>query len=309
MASPLWAQEIPDQSQTMVDHGFWFEDDVIRWQEFIPTLRNVTRVDLYVVRTGNPGDVITQLRTVGDTVLGEVTIPESSIPSAGWVTARFGRAIPVQPGDKYRVYVYSTQDSPNPDNRYAWMGSHHSGFCPPCLNDVIDVWPDYDYAFTTYGTQGCFPTAALSGEPTGKRQLDDLHRFRDTVLASSPVGRGYISLFYRHSPEIADMLLADADLRAKVAEVLTEYAPAIRWVLGDAYGRDMLLTPFRTGKLALLLDQIQVQASPGLQSTIDELRGLLSRSEGKSVQQALTETLIFEAAPRSPRPARELTQQ
>ena len=50
-----------DQSQTMYDYGFWFEQSVERWQEFVPSLPILTRVQLLIDKRGVPGDMVVSI--------------------------------------------------------------------------------------------------------------------------------------------------------------------------------------------------------------------------------------------------------
>jgi len=146
--------EILDQFQTGANYGFWFEDDVIRWQEFIPGLDDVTSIEVFIDKRGNPGNMIVEIRTTDETTLAQKTIVEAEAPSYGWARAEFSAPVSVSPGTKYRIYVYSDTDSPSPDDRYFWRGNTASTYCPTCDTDVSGGWPDYDYAFKTYGTSG-----------------------------------------------------------------------------------------------------------------------------------------------------------
>ncbi len=147
--SVIAQEEVIDQQQTDVNYGFWFENSVIRWQEFKPTLDNLSSIEIYFAKTGNPGNVIAEIRTVDDTLLGQEIIAEADIPSL-WLKIDFSEAISLEPGSKYRIYIYSDQASPSVDNRYTWMGSKNSTYTPECSCDVQDDWPTYDYAFKTY---------------------------------------------------------------------------------------------------------------------------------------------------------------
>ena len=143
--------EVLDQSQTEVNYGFWFEDDVIRWQEFIPELSNITSVEVFIEKRGSPGDMIVEVRTINGTSLAHKTILETESPSYGWARVEFNTPVSVFPGTKYRIYVYSNADSPSVNNRFFWLGTTESSYCSECDNDVIGGWPSYDYAFKTFG--------------------------------------------------------------------------------------------------------------------------------------------------------------
>jgi hypothetical protein len=144
--------EAVDQMQTGIDYGYWFEDDAIRWQEFIPTLDNVTAVEIAVHKAGHPsGDVVAEIRTVDGGLLGQGMAAEPTVPTQGWVRIDFADPIPVTPGIRYRLYVYSDGDSPSPDDRYFWQGNTNSTYCPSCETDVKTALPGYHYAFRTRG--------------------------------------------------------------------------------------------------------------------------------------------------------------
>jgi hypothetical protein len=146
--------EVLDQYQTVVNYGFWFEDDVIRWQEFVPNLNNVTSVELFIDKRGSPGNMVTQIRTTGGTVLAQKTVVQADVPSYGWVRVEFSTPATVTPGNKYRIYVYSDQHSPSADDRYFWRGNTASTYCATCETDVSGGWPNYDYTFKTFGRSG-----------------------------------------------------------------------------------------------------------------------------------------------------------
>ena len=146
--------EIIDQTQEGHNKGFWFDATYIRWQEFIPTLDNFSQADIYLVKVGSPGDLIIELRDkTGVTTIDQQIIPEASAPSLGWILVDFYQnpAIALSPGEMYRIYVYSSAVSPSPDNRYFWRGASESEYCQKCDNDASTAWPNFDYAFRSYG--------------------------------------------------------------------------------------------------------------------------------------------------------------
>lgn len=150
VVSVLAQEEVIDQQQTGINAGFFFEDTVIRWQEFMPTLDNLSAIEINVLRQGDPGNILAEIRTLDDTLLGQEIIAEADVPSA-WLKITFSEVVSLEPGHKYRIYIYTDQDSPNPDNRYFWKGSDNSLYNPACSCDVQSAWPNYDYAFKTYG--------------------------------------------------------------------------------------------------------------------------------------------------------------
>ncbi len=55
--------EIIDQNQLIATEGFWFDEAVVRWQQFFPTLDNITAFELHVMKAGIPGNVIVKIST------------------------------------------------------------------------------------------------------------------------------------------------------------------------------------------------------------------------------------------------------
>lgn len=143
-------QEVLDQSQPLASYGFWFEDDMIRWQEFMPRLPDLVAIELYVSKYGDPGNMIVEVKETDGTLLAQRTIAQANVVSNDWNRIEFTTPVSLTPGTKYRIYVYSDADSPNTENRYVWRGSGDSTYDSSCQNDVSDAHPTYDYAFKTY---------------------------------------------------------------------------------------------------------------------------------------------------------------
>lgn len=143
--------ETLDQYQLVENYGFWFEDDVLRWQEFIPTLSYVTSVEVLIAKQGEPGGVIIEIRTQDEVVMARQMIPEADVPRWDWTRAEFAVPVRVSPGSTYRIYVYSDTDSTSPENRYFWRGDQYSTYPGRCDANEVPLWPDYDYAFKSYG--------------------------------------------------------------------------------------------------------------------------------------------------------------
>ncbi len=154
LSSSAWSLTL-DQFQNKANYGFWFESGIVRWQEFTPTLSNVGAVELWLERTGNPGNVIVEIRTPSGVTAGTAQIPWPQVPSSGWVMAVFTPAVPVTPGYKYRIYVRSDAASLSLAQRFYWRGSTASTYNPACKTDVSGGWPSFDYAFRTWVETPC----------------------------------------------------------------------------------------------------------------------------------------------------------
>lgn len=138
-----------DQTQTLVDYGFWFESEVRRWQEFVPSEDRLERIDLWITKVGSPGNVYIQLTDTNFRLISSVKLQESDVTS-GWITVIFSEVLTLDVGRKYRINVFSDRVSPSPNNRYFWRGSNTNSYGRGALNDVIKSWPNYDYSFVTY---------------------------------------------------------------------------------------------------------------------------------------------------------------
>ncbi len=142
--------EIRDQFQEGIDYGFAFDSTLIQWQEFIPALYNMTAVEIYIQKSGSPGTLIVEIQELDGTVLGHTEIVDTSVAAYNWLRVDFTQ-FSVSPGTKYRIYVWADTVSPGPSNRFSWRGNTASTYCSGCINSVSGSWPDYDFAFRTYG--------------------------------------------------------------------------------------------------------------------------------------------------------------
>lgn len=115
--------------------------------------------------------------------------------------------------------------------------------------------------------------------------LDLLRRFRDEVMTQTPMGRRYIHLYYKHSPEIVKMLLLDSDLRSRTREMLEKYIPVIRELLDEGAGEEVVLTEEMVQEIEALLSDFAQRAGAELRALIEETKGQLKGFEGKSLKE------------------------
>lgn len=160
---------------------------------------------------------------------------------------------------------------------------------PATLKFALHVRNACDYNDTAEVTievvePSCPAEVALEGE-SRESDLQTLRRFRDEVLATSPIGRIGIRLYYKHSPEIVKMLLLDSDLKSRTREVFEEIMPGIRGLLDEGPGQEMVLSKDKVEKIDALLNDISERASPKLRVSIKVTKWFLKRFEGKTFQE------------------------
>ena len=80
----------------------------------------------------------------------------------------------------------------------------------------------------------CFIATAAYGTPTAE-QIDVLREFRDEVLLESTVGSGFVALYYRLSPPLADSIARSSFLRTLVREFLVDPVVWIVEATGDVW--------------------------------------------------------------------------
>lgn len=227
-------EEVIDQRQEQVNYGFWFERDVIRWQEFMPTLDNLTAIEIYVHKAGSPpGNLIAEIQTLSGLVLGQQSVSQSSVPSDGWLKIEFGQ-ISITAGTKYRIYVYASQASPDPENRYFWMGHTDSQYNSSCITDVSTGWPNYDYAFRTFGIPGW--GEAYNELFDDQSDVGLFRQFRDKIVAKTTMGWIYKYFLYKNSSEALSVLLRNPELMLELKDIVSANKDSIEEVLNGNEG-------------------------------------------------------------------------
>lgn len=129
----------------------------------------------------------------------------------------------------------------------------------------IDGDNDPDAAVANFGAAGqVWRNEGLSG-------LQTFYLVRDLVMAPSTAGQDYIDLFYSYSPEILDLLLADAALWDE------GYDTAVLWIpnlasLVDGSGGTAEITSPQVDAVDDFLVNLSDAASPELQDAIADTR-------------------------------------
>jgi hypothetical protein len=114
--------------------------------------------------------------------------------------------------------------------------------------------------------------------------LQSLRRLRDEILSATPAGRTYIDLYHEHASELVRILLMDEGLRVRSVEVLHEFLPEIRGLLGEAGGRERILTASRLWQLDALVADIARHADPALRRAIETIRRQMVKYQGKTLR-------------------------
>ncbi|RLG29670.1 hypothetical protein DRN97_11495 [Methanosarcinales archaeon] len=138
-----------DQAQEGINYGFWFEKTVIRWQEFKPTQTSLSKIDLYIGKNGNPGNMCVSVKNSAGNLLWETTVAGDDIIGWGWIEIAVAPLISLEPDNSYYINVWSDADSPSPDHRYFWRGQTNSDY-DRGISCVESSWPGYDFAFRTW---------------------------------------------------------------------------------------------------------------------------------------------------------------
>jgi hypothetical protein len=138
-----------DQVQNGVNYGFTFEDDVIRWQEFKPLHSTLNRLDLYISKYGNPGNMLVNITDSGHRTLWQTTVLEADIDAFGWVNITVDPALPLIPEQSYYIYVGSDIPSPDVDNQFVWRGTTKSNYYRG-ENSLHSGRPTWDFGFRTW---------------------------------------------------------------------------------------------------------------------------------------------------------------
>lgn len=137
-----------DQFQEENGYGFWFEKEVVRWQEFKASQTSLAQVDLYIKKSGFPGNLQVAVKD-GDIILWESSVSSNYVSASGWVPILVEPQISLQPNHTYVIQVWADADSPDVKNRYFWDGVHNSDYTRG-ISSVEDAYPGYDFAFRTW---------------------------------------------------------------------------------------------------------------------------------------------------------------
>lgn len=150
--------EILDQSQEFSDQCIYIDD--YEWQEFVPTLDNLVRVELKIVQwyEDSPNIKLTIEKPLGN-VLTQKELPVNALPEdCDWVSFDVPD-IDLSPGTKYYIKLTAPIGS-----EYGW-GIAWNNLYPPGESSS----PPGDWCFRTYGEEvgNLPPTVAISYPENG----------------------------------------------------------------------------------------------------------------------------------------------
>lgn len=133
--------EVLDQSQTWSDECKYIEDS--EWQEFIPSIDNLNRVELKLVQWyGGAQDLVVSIERPLGTVLTSKAVPVSSIPSTcGWVSINVPDITLIPSNASYYIRVTAPIGS-----EYGW-GIAYNNLYPKGKSSQDPA----DWCFKTYG--------------------------------------------------------------------------------------------------------------------------------------------------------------
>lgn len=129
---------------------------------------DLDQVDLFLRRTGNPGDVTVQIQTASDStpsgiVLSSATLSETAVTDDfAWVSFEFGAPVRVTAGTQYAIVLSAANAAGFPNALYTWnfvFGNPYAGgrlvlssSSGSSWGDFASVFDDGDTAFKTYVT-------------------------------------------------------------------------------------------------------------------------------------------------------------
>ncbi len=144
---------ILDQQQPIHNYGFFVHEEE-RWQSFIPSLKNISAIELYI-HTSNPtGNCTVSIQSEnGAITYAKQYFGTSSLPEFGWIGMEIIPPIPTTPNTKYRISIIRSVTH-TPENAIYWSGdteANYPGYCDPDPDHFNSHWDNYDYTFKTYG--------------------------------------------------------------------------------------------------------------------------------------------------------------
>lgn len=153
--------------------------------------------------------------------------------------------------------------------------------------------------FLQGGVGGCAAETALENQPQSESRLALLRQFRDQILGVSSFGQVLEAVYYRHSLEMAKILIFDSGLRYQALSLIDKAVPFLEALTGST-----ALEPVITTQLVRDFDQFANQlaaaASESLKSDIESIRNrlFLDRAVGSTASIYWGQLRVVEPPPR-----------
>jgi subtilase family protein len=130
----------------------------------------------------------------------------------------------------------------------------------------------------------CAVEMVATTQAAPKGILEELRRFRNDILASSPSGQELIRAYYRHSPEVRRILLLHPGLAIDAARLLNDLRPAVRSLLD---GSSVEIMQDHASRIDAFVTELAALAGPQLRDTLTELRAKagISTAAGQTASQ------------------------
>ena len=157
--------EVIDQSQEIDDEMKWLIGGVFYWQEFVPSMEWLVRVECKIMN-GHPDSppFHIELLDPDDNLMGSFALLGVPLGSPDWVSASYGQTVDLIPGEKYKIRVWF-----EPGGEYAWCGAEDDPY-PAGNSDVGQGW---DWCFRTISDDNQRPDPPeIVGPPTCKHKED-----------------------------------------------------------------------------------------------------------------------------------------
>jgi hypothetical protein len=106
--------------------------------------------------------------------------------------------------------------------------------------------------------------------PAGMDPLAFVHQFRDDVMAGSPLGQRYISLYYEHGTELSQLLTQQPAVGRRSMQMLGRITPNLVRIME---GSSVTLSAADRRAALELIKLVDFHASPKLRTALTEVRG------------------------------------
>lgn len=128
------------------------------------------------------------------------------------------------------------------------------------------------------GGGGCVVETMLEDQPRSENRLAFLRRFRDNVLEESSLGRWLTQVYYRHSLEVAGILLLDPSLRSQVLSFVSDLEPSLVSLVnsGPIRSSETNINPELVSRVEDFADKLSAAGSDGLKNDITAIRNRAS---------------------------------